>query len=285
LILPLVVLLPFAVLKDRALLLPLALAGLLLVGPVMGFHTGWRSMLSGSGSEGEFTIVTFNARGGNTLVWSPANLLAEWQADVVAFQECGRELAQGLRRIPGWHIDTRSGLCLASRFEILGAREMDREALEFAGGAGRVITYELDLGGGSSFLVTNLHLETPRAGFELIRAGRMRQGIHLVREKSLLRSVELRQARFWTEGFPGPHLVAGDFNTPTESRAYREAWGEWRNAFSTAGFGFGGTRLNGWIRVRIDHILANEHWKVVDAWLEEDVGSDHLPTGARLRLR
>jgi endonuclease/exonuclease/phosphatase (EEP) superfamily protein YafD len=230
-------------------------------------------------------IVSFNARGGGGLVWSPSNLLADWQADVVAIQECGDDLARGLGQIPGWHVDAQSDLCLASRFVILGSRQMDREALVFAGGAGRVVTYELDLGGGSSFLFTNLHLETPRAGFELIRAGRLGRGIRLVREKSLLRSVELRQARFWTDGFAGPHIVAGDFNTPTESRSYREAWGEWQNAFSTAGTGFGGTRLNGWIRVRIDHILANDRWKVLDAWLEEDVGSDHLPIGALLRLR
>jgi endonuclease/exonuclease/phosphatase (EEP) superfamily protein YafD len=263
----------------------MVLSGLILVGPVMGFQTGWRSILTGRGAGEELRIVTLNARGGNALVWSAANLLGDWQVDVAAFQECGGALADGLRHLPGWHVDVRSGLCLASRFEILGTREMDREALLAAGGAGKVATHELDLGNGSSFLLTNLHLETPRAGFELIRVGRLTRGIQLVREKSFLRTIELRQARFWTEGFLGPHIVVGDFNTPAESRSYREAWGEWQNAFSKAGSGFGGTRLNGWIRVRIDHILANDHWEVLDAWLEEDVGSDHLPTGARLRLR
>jgi endonuclease/exonuclease/phosphatase (EEP) superfamily protein YafD len=284
LILPLIGLLPLAAIKDRALLTPLLLSGVLLVGPVMGFHTGWRSLFAGPGSGDDFTIVSFNARGGETLLWSPANLLADWQPDVAAFQECGRQLSEGLGQIPGWHVDARNGLCLASRFEILGAREMDREALEAAGGAGKVITYELDLGG-SSFLMTNLHLDTPRDGFELIRTGQVQEGVPKVREKSILRDIELRQSSLWAEGFLGPHIVVGDFNTPVESRSYRKAWGEWQNSFSVAGSGFGGTRLNGWIRVRIDHVLANTYWKVVDAWLEEDVGSDHLPTAARLRLR
>ena len=55
----------------------------------------------------------------------------------------------------------------------------------------------------------------------------------------------------------GPFLVVGDFNAPVESVIYRRYWGDLRNAFSYAGFGFGSTRLNGWIRVRIDHILAS----------------------------
>lgn len=218
------------------------------------------------------------------LLRSPANLLGDWQADIVAFQECGGSFAGTLRRIPGWHFDGRSGLCLLSRFEILETREMERESLEFAGGAGVVATYRLDLDGEPIF-VTNLHLETPRAGFELIRSGRLGRGIEKVKEKSLLRGIELRRAGAWAGTFDGPHIVLGDFNTPPESRAYREAWGEWQNAFSIAGGGFGGTRLNGWIRVRIDHILGSDAWRIVDAWLETDVGSDHLPIAAEMRRR
>jgi endonuclease/exonuclease/phosphatase family metal-dependent hydrolase len=162
--------------------------------------------------------------------------------------------------------------------------EMERESLEFAGGAGVVNTYRLGLDEAPIY-VTNLHLETPRAGFELIRSGRLREGVEKVREKSMLRGIELRRASAWVDYFDGPHIILGDFNTPPESRAYREAWGDWKNSFSVAGKGFGGTRLNGWIRVRIDHILGSEDWKILDAWLERDVGSDHLPIAAELRER
>ncbi len=218
------------------------------------------------------------------LLRSPANLLGDWQADIVAFQECGGSFAGILREIPGWHFDARSGLCLLSRFEILEIMEMERESLEFAGGAGVVTTYRLGPDEAPIY-VTNLHLETPRAGFELIRSGRLVKGIEKVKEKSMLREIELRRAGAWADLFDGPHIVLGDFNTPPESRAYREAWGEWQNTFSVAGRGFGGTRLNGWIRVRIDHILGSEDWTVIDAWLEKDVGSDHLPIAAEMRER
>jgi len=283
LLLPLSVLLPLALFTDRPLIPPLALAGLIVIGPVMGFQIGW-SLLSVERQDRDVQVVSFNARGGSTLARSPATLVADWGADVTAFQECGRELGAALRWGSEWHVDTRSGLCLVSRFEILEVTEMEREALESAGGSGVVATYKLDVDGTPLYL-TNLHLETPRAGFELIRAGRLSDGIPKVREKSFLRGIELRRARIWTDGFDGPHIVLGDFNTPPESRLYRQAWAGWQNTFSLAGSGLGGTRLNGWIRVRIDHILANEEWKVIEAWVEEDVGSDHLPIVARLRRR
>ncbi len=265
-------------------MVPLGLAGALILGPVLGLETGLRSVLSGGASGPTIRVVSFNARGGEMLLRSPANLLGDWQADIVAFQECGGSFAGILREIPGWHFDARSGLCLLSRFEILEIMEMERESLEFAGGAGVVTTYRLGPDEAPIY-VTNLHLETPRAGFELIRSGRLVKGIEKVKEKSMLREIELRRAGAWADLFDGPHIVLGDFNTPPESRAYREAWGEWQNTFSVAGRGFGGTRLNGWIRVRIDHILGSEDWTVIDAWLEKDVGSDHLPIAAEMRER
>ena len=282
--LPLLGLVPAAILWDRPFLPLLAVAGLVLAGPVMGFRSGWRSLLANDDPQRDIRVVSFNARGGETLFLNPGNLMADWEVDVAAIQECGRSLAEGLHQLPGWYVDSRIGLCLVSRFEIAEVVEMDRDAFEFAGGSGLVVTYSLDPSG-SPFYVTNIHLETPRAGFELIRAGRMREGISKTREKSLLRDVELRRTRRWVDRFQGPHLVLGDFNTTPESRSYRASWRGWQNTFSKIGRGLGGTRLNGWIRARIDHVLADPSWTVVRAWLAEDVGSDHLPIMAKLRLR
>ncbi len=272
-----------ALFTDRPLIPPLGLAGLIVIGPVMGFQFGWPP-LSGERQDRDIQVVSFNARGGRTLVRSPTTLVADWGADVIAFQECGRGVGAAFAQASEWHVDTRSGLCLVSRFEIVEVTEMEREALEWAGGSGVVATCELDVDG-TPLYITNLHLETPRAGFEMIRAGRLREGIPKVREKSFLRGIELRRARAWIDGFSGPHIVLGDFNTPPESRPYRQAWAGWQNTFSLVGSGLGRTRINGWIRVRIDHILANEEWQVIEAWVEEDVGSDHLPIVARLRPR
>jgi endonuclease/exonuclease/phosphatase (EEP) superfamily protein YafD len=284
LLLPLSLLIPLALIWDRPLIPMLLLAGLILLGPVMGFRAGPLWAVAESGPEPALTVITFNARGGSTLLRRPLNLLTDWDPDILAIQECGPDLVAELRQDPFWTVDSRSGVCLVSRLSILEVKEMERDALEFAGGSGVVVTYTLDLGG-TPIRVTTVHLDTPRAGFELVRSGRLRTGIPKVSEKSFLRGIELKQAAAWTEGVPGAQIVLGDFNTPPESRLFRQAWSPWQNAFSAAGWGLGGTRLNGWIRARIDHILVNDGWKVLAAWVGEDIGSDHLPVFARIQPR
>src|SRR5439155_5647959 len=75
----------------------------------------------------------------------------------------------------------------------------------------------------------------------------------------------------------GPVLLAGDFNLPVESAIYRRSWSSFSNAFSTAGLGWGHTKLTSWHGVRIDHVLAGPGWQFRRCWVGPDVGSDHRP--------
>lgn len=286
LLLPLGVLLPLALRFDRVALVMLAPAVLIVVGPVMGLAVPWSRWL-GIGpldSVPELAVVTFNARGGEGLALSAAGMLREWRADIAAFQECTGTLRDELlaldRSDPAWHTDARTSLCIASRYPIVARAQMERDDFAAAGGSALVVTWSLLVDVADTVHVTNLHLETPRAGLASIRQGRIAAGARDVSSLSFLRALELAHARRWVLGFRGPHLVLGDFNTPPESVAYREAWGDFQNVFSDRGFGLGGTRLNGWIRARIDHVLADARWRPVSAAPGRDLGSDHLPMRA-----
>lgn len=281
---PLVPLGIVAAARDRVLLVPSAVALLLTLGPLMGFHTGWRRIFVRDRGAGEVTVVTFNVRTGDGLSMGPAGLMTAWGADVAAFQECGSRLRDEIREMVGWHVDIDRSLCLVSRFPILEAESMEREVIESAGGSGLVRSYML-AGPEAPFRLTNVHLDTPRAGLELIRSGRFLEGIRILKLKSLIRGIELRRAHRFAQEHSGPHVVVGDFNTPDESQAYRQAFGGWTNAFAVAGSGVGGTRLNGWIRVRIDHVVVDREWQVVEARPGADAGSDHLPFIATIRRR
>src|SRR4029079_6713607 len=79
-------------------------------------------------------------------------------------------------------------------------------------------------------------------------------------------------------------VVLGDFNTPVESRIFRDHWGDLADAFSTAGFGLGMTKYNGWIRARIDHVLTSDAWHVDGAHVGPDAYSDHRPLLVDLTL-
>ena len=282
LLVPLLGLVPLAFRRDRALTVPLAVIGVLLLGPVVGLRTGWRDLLRSEDPAGDLRVASFNVAGGESITRGPGALMLEWDTDLAAFQECRGEFQQAVSFLSEFHTDVRDNLCFVSRHEILEVRQMEREGFRRASGAGLVMTYLLDIGGEEVYL-TNLHLETPRAGLTLIREGDLEVGIGRLGEKSDLRRIELRAARGWVDRFVGPSLVVGDFNTPAESTIYRAAWSDWQNSFSLLGHGLGGTRLNGWIRARIDHILADDDWIVVGAELGRDVGSDHRPILATLR--
>jgi endonuclease/exonuclease/phosphatase (EEP) superfamily protein YafD len=72
-------------------------------------------------------------------------------------------------------------------------------------------------------------------------------------------------------------LLAGDFNTPSDSVIYREYWSPFHNAYSDAGFGWGYTYFSRRAAVRIDHQLAGSGWRCRKCWVGADVGSPHRP--------
>ncbi|MBK8251015.1 MAG: endonuclease/exonuclease/phosphatase family protein [Gemmatimonadetes bacterium] len=72
-------------------------------------------------------------------------------------------------------------------------------------------------------------------------------------------------------------LIVGDFNAPPESRNLRDSFGDLTNAFDRLGSGFGYTRYNGWIRLRIDHVFSSTGVRPIRARVAGDVGSDHRP--------
>ncbi len=281
-LLPLALLVPAALVARRGSLVPLALGALVAIGPIMGFRTGWRRMLPAPDGT-PFRVVTFNVGGdvgaGRSVGHLLPILLVEWNADVVAFQECGQGLAAAVREAKEWHHQVDGALCLLSRHPIRESARMDRSALDRvrqtsdgAGGAGFVVRHTLETPGGAVD-VTTLHLETPRKGFEGAAAG----DLNRLLVNTDVRELESRLARRWVDAGPNPTLVVGDFNTTVESRIFREHWGDLADAFSRAGTGFGMTKYNGWIRVRIDHVLADDGWHVREARTGRGLGSDHRP--------
>ncbi len=286
-LLPLVVLVPAALALRPNLLLPITLGALITLGPVMGARAGL-GRLQPTADGMKVRVVTFNVDGGREIAPELPMLLALWTPDIVLVQECGEELAAMTERMAGWHAHHAGPLCMLTRFSIDSARVMDRSALERVrrddaagiGGAGYVVRYTLTTPGGA-IDVTNLHLETPRKGFEALMSGDVEQ----LRENTTLRNLESSLARRWVDAGRGPAIVAGDFNTPAESRIFQEHWGDLTDAFSRVGVGLGMTKYNGWIRIRIDHVLSDATWwRTEEAHVWRDVGSDHRALIADLVL-
>ena len=281
LLLPLAPLVPLALLVAPRALAPLAAAALVALFPFMGLRVGSLGAARGGAA---LRVVSFNTAANPAFAPLLEQSLAEWDADVVLFQECSDALVAALGRRTEWHSAANGPLCIASRYPITESASMPREDLERTleagfGGSGFVDRHTIAAPDGP-VRVGNVHLETVRKGLESYGSADFRrfEGNLVVRE------AESRRAREWLRT-QDASIVAGDFNMPVESRIYRDAWGDLTNAFSRAGRGFGYTRHNGWIRARIDHVLHDDAWSTRAARVLPDAGSDHRPVMAELGRR
>jgi endonuclease/exonuclease/phosphatase (EEP) superfamily protein YafD len=276
--LPLLVLAPAAALAwRRRLLIPLAAAVVVFVGPVLGFTIPWRTLVSGGPPQMRVRVLTSNVDGN---AYSPellGALIAARRPDVILLQELSGKEPDFLPQTDAWNVRQGDGLLVASRFPIRRVTPIhgDSEARALA------LDVELDIQG-RPFHVVNLHLETPRDGIEELEMEKL-EGIAAFRQVAEIQRRESEQVTAAVKAIPGPLLVGGDFNLTADSPIYRRYWSGFGNAFSMAGLGFGYTRYEKHlVRARIDHVLGGPGWRPVWSWVGPHVGSDHLPVLADL---
>jgi len=266
--------------RWRAVLIALVTSVIGLTG-IMEFSFGTGRLVAAAESEGPIRIITFNMNGD---VAGPliTGLIRGWEPDVIAIQECGGNTRQSLLDLPGYNADIGT-TCLLTRYPIVAIDSMRRDNFLAAGGAAWVKRYRLK-GPRGEFDFTNVHLDTPRRAFEALMTGQS-DATGTITGKTAVRDLESQLARRWVDSGRGPGIVAGDFNMPTESAIFRKHWSTLTDAFGHVGFGFGYTRLAGWIRLRIDHVLVDDAWVIKTARVLPDYGSDHLPVMVEVELK
>lgn len=302
--LPLLAIVPAALLVQRRALVPAALASLIVAGPILGFAVSFRSLVGGAG-RGDLRVASFNTGSRRTSMERLKAFVAKERPDVLALQECDLPEPELTTAFPGWFVHVDRGMCLVSRHRILEAHSRDRRDVWDAGGHGAILRYAIALPdrataaapsgapeapqpdaqvppGARAFSLVNLHLETPREAIEALMRGLWKQAAEHDRVIAL-RAWESELARQWVDEAPHPPIVVGDLNMPVDSAIYRRFWSDFENAFSRAGLGFGATKLTRWFGIRIDHVLAGPGWTTERAWIGPDLGSDHLPILADLR--
>lgn len=278
--LPLVLLLPAAVLWRRWALVPLGPAIVLVFGPVTGFCIPWRSAW-GRAPEGiHLRLLTCNMHNSHTGPEALDRLMTEVHPDLVAVQEWGGWNRSQILAGDGWYIHHKPGLFLASRFPIRQADDLGRRSM---GGHGLVMRYELDTPGGMVTLF-NLHLASPRDALAGVIHDR-EKGAAALEAASALRWEQSERVAGEAATVAGPLLLAGDFNTPPESAIFSRVWAPYTDAFGATGSGWGYTFLGGKVAVRIDHILAGPDWHCDRCWVGPNVGSPHRPVIADLTLK
>lgn len=267
---------PFAILWRPSALVPLALSALVVLGFLMGGEVSVRPLMARD--DKPLRVLTFNTEGGFEVGPRLGLILERYQPDIAAFQECGPVLREAIMQEKGWEVaDTgRAGICFMSRYPLTAPPVgMPASVFRDAGGSASVVRYPIATPQGP-LTVFNLHLETPRHGVEYLLSNPS-IAPSKIRANNLLRETESRVVRRWVDSTEGPKIIVGDFNLPVESAIFRDHWGDLEDAWDAAGNGFGFTKNNGWIRVRIDHALTNGPLRAVRAVVGDDFKSDHLP--------
>jgi endonuclease/exonuclease/phosphatase (EEP) superfamily protein YafD len=294
-----ILLLLVSLFADRR-MIAVNLASLVLAaGPLMGGRIPWSNVAGNETSEQNLRIVSCNVQCFEPDFESVLREITSLSPDVVAFQEAIGETTLLPRYFPGWQVLREDQYLIGSRYPLHRVGLCDTGVFPHHPSA---LSVRIDAPQGP-FVLHDLHLSTPRYGF-------LKLTLHSVLDGSGPRSLERYTERRLTEALRArdyvaqtdpkddkgralPTLVAGDFNTPTVSNLYREAWPGFTNAFDAVGLGFGYTapctNHRHWFDdvpwVRIDHILADDHWSVSACGVGHSKGSDHRLIWAILSLR
>jgi vancomycin resistance protein VanJ len=243
---------------------------LLLVFPIMGLCLGWPSAAPASAPS--VRLLTCNLHRRQLDASALGRFLDDTQPDIVVLQDWSDAHKGKLFEHDTWHLHRDDELLLASRYPVemledLGAR--------FWPGRGGVVHYGVQTPMGLVHVI-NVHLASPHESLAAIFE-RIPGASQQLEANSAERLVESTVTSAFMKQIEGPVLVAGDFNTPPNSRIYAETWSEFPNAFASTSLGFGYTYHTRWTSLRIDHILAGPGWHFQRCWIGPFVGSPHRP--------
>lgn len=259
-----------------------AASAFLVLVPIMDLQLPWQSLLGGDPEGKRLKVLSCNVQGYEPDFSQIMREITQHKPDVIAFQEVYSDNEALEAYLSGWEMVRHEEYLVASRYPLkfLGACEVEAYERKSA------ISVEIDAPEGK-FILHNVHLMTARRGLENMTPDDLASGsgqesvaIHQsLRDEEALLTREFISAA----GFELPQLVVGDFNQPSHSHLFKRAWGDYTNAFETAGVGYGYTSpvsehrfwLSNTPWLRIDHILASDEWEVESCEIGHSDGSDH----------
>jgi endonuclease/exonuclease/phosphatase family metal-dependent hydrolase len=262
--------------------------------PIMGLSlpvARWMNASPASPETRTLKVISCNVQDFRPDFASVLEEISRFNPDVVAFQDARSRSPLLEKYFASWHSVRNGEFFIASRFPVKPVAIGHFDTFDRAA----VVQYELELPS-TRVMFFNVHQMTPRHGLrELDLSSPITQrGSDRMARYLQLRAEEAAAVQEFVEGQRGrtPTLIAGDFNTPCESSLYQRHWNGFQNAFNCAGTGYGYsfpcTRQYCWPAgipwMRLDHILADDAWRVRSCFVGSANGSDHRLIAATLEL-
>jgi len=226
------------------------------------------SAFSSAVTPSDFRVMSANIGGLKKKKEQLAEQIKYAKPNLIAFQETDKYKIQKI--LPShWKIHCIDHKCLASEFEFSFIKKLSRRS--FTGAGSYAVLYEVIIKG-KRINVVNVHIETPRKGFEetLWRSFDYTPMYYNVAQ----RYKETRNISTLIEN-DNPTILLGDFNMPSESRIYSRYFSEYTNSFDNNGIGLGYTKYTKIHGIRIDHVLVSKKLLSTNVWVGSDFGGDH----------
>lgn len=264
----------------------LAIAAVLVTFPIGRLCIPWRTWLGGA--RPNLTVLTCNTGHERCDTSRLAALIADVKPDIVCLQEFRGETEPLFNS--QWRVFRSGDIVVATR-EPAARIDVVKRAMPKRWPRPICQIVRIDRSSGPFFLAA-VHCLSPRHGLAAVTDARTilapsRQSVLV--EQTFNRRSEHQRLRARLRELEGPLLVVGDFNVPTTSTIYRQCWAHLQNAFTEAGWGWGYTvniQQGGLaFSARVDHVLADDSWRVAECWQGPDGISDHRPVIARLSTR
>jgi len=273
-------LLPLAILYSRQAMIANLAALVLSLGPIMGLAIPLPSW-GGRHENNHLRIVSCNVHGYQPSFEGVLDEISAGVPDVVVFQEAVGEDQVLDKAFSDWQRLHVGEYFVASRHSIQHIATFKSEPYR------RIAAVVFEIGDARPYRLVNIHQTSPRGGLTSLRPANLVDGSggEIVERSVDRRKEESAALREFVEEHreDRPLVIVGDFNMPSDSSLYRAAWGDYQNAFDSAGFGYGYTASCGKNRFwpdgtpwcRVDHILASSEWHIQKCWIGSGNGSDH----------
>lgn len=281
---PVLVLFPLAALWSRRALAMILLATVLVLGPLMDLRVPWGRVLDPTPvSEDVLRLVSCNVAEFRFDWTELLNEIVSYDPDIIVIQESTPQIPENFRnKFRDWHCVETGPHWVAAKVPVKALETCRSEAT----GRQTAVRYQIDSGFGPVVLC-NVHTISIRRALQDMDLSGVLDGSarRAMAELTSLRDAEAKETnRFVRDGGSGgPLIVVGDFNMTSTSSLYEEHWSDLRNAFDCAGLGYGYTApcvvrgsskgILPWLR--IDHVLVNGDWDVLECEVGQQPGSDH----------
>lgn len=281
--------------KSRGVLISLSLLVIayFILPPIYKFEKNLKNK-----SDSDFSLMTFNTRSFNTshvinqdnIDSLIINFVEVENPDIVCFQEFyyAMKRSSKLNQYPYKFVDFIDGennkrviQAIYSKFPILKV-----EPIEFPKSANSVIFADL-LIKKDTVRVYNVHFQSFKISPEVNTLknqnskrlrGRLMKVLKLQKEQANIVKNHYLETNYKT-------IIAGDFNNTQFSNTYHILKDDFQDSFMEAGKGFGRTYNLKGLPMRIDYIMADVSFEILEHQNYDVELSDHYPIKARFKLK